>query len=213
MVPRISPLGDAALTVSFADRLDDEARDQVLGLADRLTRRADPAIVELVPAYVSLVVRYRPDLLDYATIRALVADHLGGAAPRLAPGRLIEIPVHYDGPDLDAVAGGTGLTAAEVIALHCGREYSVSLLGFVPGFAYLTELDPRLVLPRRAAPRPRVPAGSVAIAGEQTGIYPAETPGGWHLIGRTPLRVFDPAREPPSLFAVGDRVRFVPTAP
>ena len=123
-------------------------------------------------------------------------------------GRLSVIPVRYDGPDLDQVAARTGMTRADVIRLHTSREYLVYLLGFAPGFAYLGDLDPALVLPRRPEPRTRVPAGSVAIAGAQTAVYPLATPGGWHLLGTTALRLFDPARRPPALLQPGDRVRF-----
>ncbi len=118
------------------------------------------------------------------------------------------IQVHYDGADLDAVAAATGLSVGEVIARHTARPYTVDLLGFVPGFAYLSELDPSLQLPRRPEPRPRVKAGSVAIAAAQTGVYPLDTPGGWHIIGRTETVMFDPAREPAALLRAGDVVRF-----
>jgi len=207
--PRLSPLGDSALLVTFGDRIDSSTRDRVLALADRLGHRRDLGIVELVPATVSLAIRYDPRTTDYGSLRDVVQTSIGGPVPTPPAGRLITIPVRYDGPDLAEVAAKTGLTQAEVVARHSAREYQVALLGFVPGFGYLTALDPRLVLPRRSAPRPRVPAGSVAIAGEQTGIYPAATPGGWHLLGRTRTVMFDPARDPPGLLAVGDRVRFV----
>ncbi|HLB54334.1 MAG TPA: 5-oxoprolinase subunit PxpB, partial [Gemmatimonadales bacterium] len=118
------------------------------------------------------------------------------------------IPVRYDGPDLEEVSARTSLTREEVIRRHTAPEYLVYLLGFAPGFGYLGDLDPALILPRRSAPRTRVPAGSVAIAGAQTAVYPLETPGGWHLIGRTTLSLFDPRRDPPALLAPGDRVRF-----
>jgi 5-oxoprolinase (ATP-hydrolysing) subunit B len=211
--PRISPLGDAALTIAFADQLDARARDQVLALRDTLSDDRPPGMIELVPAHVALTVHYEPSEIDYSTLRDLIRRAMRSpAASSPAParaGRLVEIPVVYDGPDLAEVAEATGLDVAQVIDRHRQREYQVAVLGFVPGFAYLTELDPALVLPRRSTPRPRVPAGSVAIAGGQTGIYPAATPGGWHLIGRTAIRLFDPTREPAALLAVGDRVRFV----
>jgi inhibitor of KinA len=120
-----------------------------------------------------------------------------------------EIPVVYNGPDLSHVAAETGLTTEEVIATHSGRAYTVDLIGFVPGFAYLSELAPSLRLDRRGDPRPRVPAGSVAIAGAQTGVYPLDTPGGWHILGHTTISMFDPARDPPALLRAGDSVRFV----
>ncbi|HEV8198267.1 MAG TPA: 5-oxoprolinase subunit PxpB, partial [Gemmatimonadales bacterium] len=130
------------------------------------------------------------------------------ALPVPSSSTLVTIPVRYDGPDLAYVARETGLTEREVIRLHAEPEYRVYLLGFAPGFAYLGDLDPALVLPRRSAPRLRVPAGAVAIGGAQTGVYPLATPGGWHLIGSTSLKMFDPAREPAALLRAGDRVRF-----
>jgi KipI family sensor histidine kinase inhibitor len=131
------------------------------------------------------------------------------AEPGFAAGREHVIPVQYDGPDLEDVARRTGLAVADVIARHSAPTYTVYFLGFVPGWAYLGELDPALVVPRRTEPRARVPAGSVAIAGAQTGVYPYAIPGGWHLIGRTSVGLFDPMRDPPAVFAAGDRVRFV----
>lgn len=208
--PRLAPLGDAAITVTYADRIDDVVHAR-LGADARRVAAALGSAVEVVPAYSALTIHYDPAHWSFAELRdrllPILAGPGGTAAP--APGPLIEVPVRYDGEDLDAVARATGLTSVEVITRHTGPEYRVYLLGFVPGFAYLGPLDPALVLPRRATPRPRVPSGSVAIAGSQTGIYPAATPGGWHLLGRTAVPLFDPARDPPALLAVGDRVRFV----
>jgi 5-oxoprolinase (ATP-hydrolysing) subunit B len=155
--------------------------------------------------------------LDHA--RTEVAAIVGGAASErpattVADGRLIEIPTRYggdDGEDLELVAATTGLTAAEVIQLHAATEYEVFMLGFAPGFAYLGVVPEALAVARRASPRPRVPAGSVAIAERQAGVYAVETPGGWNLIGRTHLVLWDPSRDPPALLAPGDRVRFVPS--
>jgi len=129
----------------------------------------------------------------------------------LAPGgvlKTVHVPVRYDGEDLEEVATRTGLSTAEVIRIHSAQMYRVLVIGFVPGFAYMGQLDPRLVLPRREAPRKRVPPGSIAIAEAQTGIYPSATPGGWHLIGTTTAKLFDPGRDRPALFSVGDRVVF-----
>lgn len=209
--PRITPLGDAAFTVTFATDFDRQAGHRVRALARLLARRALPGVLETVAGYVALTVHYDPLEIDFASIRervrALIAEPPGpmSSAPT---GRRHVVPVRYDGPDLDEVAARTGLARADVIARHAGREYEVALLGFVPGFAYLAGLDAALVLPRRQTPRTRVPAGSVAIAGAQTGVYPAATPGGWHLLGTTSVSLFDPDREPPALFAVGDRVTF-----
>jgi KipI family sensor histidine kinase inhibitor len=133
-----------------------------------------------------------------------------GSADTGQSGKTHTIPVRYDGEDLDDVARRTNLSRDQVIEIHAGTTYRVFVIGFVPGWAYLGTLDSRLVLPRRESPRKRVPSGSVAIAEAQTGIYPAETPGGWHLKGTTDVRLFDHKREDPALFAVGDRVRFKP---
>jgi KipI family sensor histidine kinase inhibitor len=197
--------------VTFADRIDERVQDRVVALTEILRKEPGLAVVEVVPATVTVAVHYRPAEIDYPTLRDRIQRILAGPAKTTdqPPGRLIEIPVVYDGPDLESVANAVGLSIDEVITRHQAPEYRVALLGFVPGWGYLTGLDPGLVLPRRSTPRPRVPAGSVAIAGEQAGVYPAATPGGWHLLGRTATRMFDPDRDPPALLAVGDRVRFV----
>lgn len=209
-LPRLAPLGEAALTISYATALSDEAHRLAVHHARAIAIL--PGVVEVVPGYVALTVHFDPieSTAEDVRARVMAALALAGPVPSDEPGRRVEIPVRYDGPDLEAVAQATGLAAAEVVSRHAAVEYEVALLGFVPGFAYLGRLDAALVLPRRDTPRARVPAGSVAIAGEQTGIYPAETPGGWHLIGTTDLRLFDPQRSPPSWLQVGDRVRFVP---
>lgn len=210
--PRIAPLGDAGLTISFAPAFSDEAHRAVLRAAAALAAASIPGSIEVVPGAVAVSLLYDPGVTTFADVRdrVLLALATAESAETAVTGRLIEIPVEYDGPDLAEVARRTGMAPAEVIERHAAVDYEVALLGFVPGFGYLGPLDPRLVLPRRETPRPRVPAGSVAIAGAQTGIYPAATPGGWHLIGRTTVRLFDPDREPAALFAVGDRVRFIP---
>jgi KipI family sensor histidine kinase inhibitor len=162
-----------------------------------------------VPAYTTLSVFYDAQRHDYGDVASTVSTLMHDLVPdQRAAGRQVVIPVTYDGPDLAEVARRTGLTEAEVVTRHSGRVYDVYLVGFAPGWAYLGELDPSLVLPRRPAPRPRVPAGSVAIANAQTGVYPFAIPGGWHLIGRTDTVMFDPTRPSPALLEVGDRVRF-----
>jgi KipI family sensor histidine kinase inhibitor len=196
----------------LGDSVDRETHRQVTELAGRIQAARIPGIIELVPAYAALTVFFEGEGEAVRRSLAAVAEAgslrgAGGAAPT---GALHTIPVTYAGPDLDDVALATGLSIAEVIRRHSSREYVVYLLGFAPGFAYLGDLDPSLVLPRRPAPRTRVPAGSVAIAGSQTGVYPLTTPGGWHLIGSTTTRMFDPAREPAALLRAGDRVRFEP---
>ena len=169
-----------------------------------------PFVDDVVPAYVALTVFYDSQQTTYDAIveQVIGACASAGVAEEKKESRLHVIRVKYDGVDLELVADKTGLSVADVIARHTGRTYSVDLLGFVPGFAYLSELDAALQLARRAQPRPRVAAGSVAIAGAQTAVYPLDTPGGWHILGRTATSMFDPAREPPALLAPGDSVRF-----
>jgi KipI family sensor histidine kinase inhibitor len=215
--PPVLPLGEAAWTVVLGDSVNAAVHQRVAELAARIEAAAIPGVIEIVPAYSAVTVFFDPPATDADALRerlsALAASDGPSGGPATghpAVGRLITIPVVYDGPDLDHVARQTLLEREEVIRRHAGREYQVYLLGFAPGFAYLGELDPTLVLPRRSAPRPRVPKGTVAIAGSQTGVYPVVTPGGWHLIGTTPLVMFDPARDPAALLKVGDRVRFEP---
>ena len=203
------PLGEGAATLTLADEISPETHQHIQAIAEALTRNPPPGLRDIVPAYTTLSVFFDPGLVAFEAVR----DHLLGllksvGAGSVWSGREWVIPVRYDGPDLAEVASRTGLSPEEVVTRHTGRSYRVYLIGFVPGFAFLGELDPGLVLPRRETPRQRVPAGAVAIAGAQTGIYPLETPGGWHLIGRTDTRPFDLARDPAVLFKVGDQVRF-----
>lgn len=210
--PAVLPLGEAAWTVVLGDRIEAATHAQVLALSAAIAAARIAGVSEIVPAYAAVTVFFDPLATDAEGLRTRLATLAGAAAgAALAPASrrpTLRIPTHYDGPDLAEVAERTGLTRDRVIALHSAREYRVYLLGFAPGFAYLGTLDPALVLPRRPVPRLRVPAGSVAIAGAQTAVYPLATPGGWHLLGRTELRLFDPRREPPALLRSGDRVRF-----
>ena len=203
-------LAEDALLLRFGERIDGDINQRVHAAAAILQRQLPQ--LESVPAYASLMLRFDPLAWpDRDALQAAVLAALDAPAGTVAAPRTVRVPVHYGGaggPDLDAVAAHCGLPRDEVIARHAGGDYRVAMLGFAPGFPYLLGLDPRLSVPRRADPRQRVPAGSVAIGGQQTGIYPAVLPGGWQLIGRTPLRLFDAARQPPSLLAPGDRVRF-----
>lgn len=207
-----SPLGDRALLVSLGDRVDPALNARVIALS-RAFRDARPgAVTDIVPAYAAIGVWFDPEQRTYED---LVEELAGIAAQPIEPARFEDrpehvIPTRYDGPDLARVAERASLTEAEVVTRHASGRYRVFLLGFVPGFAFLGPLDPALILPRRDQPRTRVPAGSVAIAGAQTAVYPLATPGGWHLIGKTEVRFFDPRRDPPALLEVGDRVRFEP---
>ena len=212
----VEPLGDAALVLRMGSGADSATAARVRAAADSLSADPPAGLVDLLPTFTTLAVCFAPDRTDAATfhdeVRRRVADPGEGARP--SP-RQFEIPVCYGGeagPDLDAVAAATGLSAAEVVRLHVGTTHSVGMIGFAPGFPYLLGLPPALRLPRRATPRTAVPAGSVAIAEAQTGIYPRSSPGGWHVIGRTDSPLFDPRRDPPALLRTGDRVRFVPTA-
>ena len=218
--PRLAPLGDGAVTITLGDRVELALNRRVHRLAASIARATLSGVVDVVPAYTTVTVFYEPLHTGYADIVAALAplvaahdatdDATDDAEAAADASREHVIPVRYAGPDLAEVAQRTGLTTAEVIARHAAPAYTVYLLGFVPGFAYLGDLDPALALPRRAHPRPRVPAGSVAIAGRQTAVYPLPTPGGWHLIGQTDAPLLDPARTPPTALAPGDRVRFVP---
>lgn len=212
---RLVPCGDRALLCYLGDHLDDATNQRVHGLA-RALRGAHPAVVEVTPGFHTVLVEYDPVRIRLENLTALVEEAAAGASGAAEDGRAVEIPVVYGGeygPDLEDVAAHAGLPADQVVARHAGRPYRVYCLGFSPGFPYLGDLDPALAMPRLADPRVRVPGGSVGIGGAQTGIYPAESPGGWRLIGRTPVRLFDPGRTPPALLQPGDRVRFVPIAP
>lgn len=207
---RISAFGDAAIFVELDQRIDREILARARAIADAWERSEGAG--EAVPAYASVLLRFDPLVLDPAAAAArarLFAETQGDLATPL-PGRLIEVPTRYDGPDLAEVAALSGVTPDALVALHAAREYTVFFLGFMPGFAYCGTLDPRIVAPRLVSPRIRVTAGSVAVAEGQTAIYPLDSPGGWRILGRTALRVFDPAADPPALIAAGDRVRFVP---
>lgn len=170
-------------------------------------------VAEAVVGAGNLTLAFDHRCVDYDALRGELESAWGRAIGENASERTIEIAVDYggvDGPDLQAVAQACGLSEDTVVALHASGSYVVAFIGFLPGFAYLDGLDGRLHLPRRAQPRTRVPAGSVAIAGAQSGVYPFDSPGGWHVIGRTAQRMFDPGREPAALVQPGDRVRFVP---
>ena len=167
---------------------------------------------QAVAGHASVTVHFDPDQVTHEALATAIRRLALKRPPMEEPGRLHRIPVVYDGPDLEAVAAQLGLSVQRVIELHGRPIYRAFLVGFVPGWAYLGPLPDELVLPRRATPRVQVPAGSVAIAGQQTGVYPLASPGGWHLIGRTSVRLFLPDSDPPSLFRAGDRVKFFAAA-
>jgi inhibitor of KinA len=203
---RIAPFGERAILVTFTESLDPEANERCRALADAWEARGlGPA----VPAYASALLHYDPLAHPRRDAVRLARTLAARRRAHAAPGRLVEIPVRYDGPDLAEVARLSRIPGEELVVLHSDREYRAYFLGFLPGFAYLGELDPRIVAPRLAEPRTRVPPGAVAVAGRQTGIYPFASPGGWRLIGTTDVVLFDPGRDPTSLIQTGDRVRFV----
>jgi KipI family sensor histidine kinase inhibitor len=210
---RLLPVGDAALSVEFGDAIDPALNARVRSLDRALRDRPFPGFREAAPTYRSLLVLYDPRASRFAEAGAALGA-LADAAPAAdLTGRLVTVPTRYgggDGPDLADVARAHGLTEAEAVAAHSSLEYTAFMLGFMAGFAYLGTVPAALETPRRSTPRLKVPAGSVAIAGRQTGIYPVTSPGGWNLIGRTSIRLFDPLADPPSLIQAGDRVRFVP---
>jgi inhibitor of KinA len=215
MTFRIVPVGDSAVTAELDERIDPAVNARAIALASDIQRAAVSGVRDIVPTFRGVTVYFDP----LRTNAAELVDRLKTEAGRErgAPtSRTLRIPVCYGGPfgpDLDEVASWADLEGDEVIGLHSGRTYRVFMLGFTPGFAYMASVDPRIAAPRRPTPRARVPAGSVAVAGIQTGIYPAETPGGWRIIGRTPVRPFDPVATDPFLFSPGDGVQFFPIEP
>lgn len=219
---RFSPLGDHAVMITLGDTIDEPTHRRVRAVAAALDASRPPAVVDLVPAYASVTVHYDPALVAgdpanpgdspyHAMVRILERALSESRDRPLPPPRVVEIPVSYGGdfgPDLDEVAALHGLSPDEVVEIHTSGDYLVYMVGFMPGFAYLGGLPERIETPRRSSPRRAVPAGTVGIGGQQTGVYPLESPGGWNLIGRTPLKIFDILRAEPTLLATGDRVRF-----
>jgi inhibitor of KinA len=220
---RVLPLGDSGILIELGHAIDAATHQRVRSAFAALSRAGIVGVIDIVPAYTGVAVHYdcralaSPDdsgaATPYDRIRRAVVDVLDAADARpIEEGRLVNIPVRYGGeygPDLDHVARHSGMSADEVIALHASVEYTVYMIGFTPGFPYLGGLPARLATPRRASPRQTVPAGSVGIAGSQTGVYPLSTPGGWQIIGRTEERLFRPELDPPTLLRIGDRVRFI----
>jgi inhibitor of KinA len=234
-VLRFAPLGDRAVTVTFGDAIAEATHTRIYAAVEQLEQSGIAGLTELVAAFTSITVHYEPldvraagDASPYdafvATLRDVlrdfVRDFVGdfvGDRPANAPAhtsrerRVVQIPVCYGGdfgPDLDDVARQHGITADDVVRIHTAGDYLVYMVGFMPGFAYLGGLSDAIATPRRTVPRTAVPAGTVGIGGQQTGVYPLVSPGGWNLLGRTPLKMFDPARDHPTLLAAGDRVRF-----
>jgi KipI family sensor histidine kinase inhibitor len=212
--PKVVPFGDSALLVQLGDEIDFAINQRVHALANLIVASSINGVIETVPAYCTLLIHYDPLILTLNQVAHWVRDKLTQVDDSLnRKPRQLEVPTRYggaSGPDLEAVAASKGISAADVIRIHSEREYTVYMMGFTPGFPYLGTLDERLIMPRLDTPRTLVKAGTVAIAGSQTGIYPLDSPGGWHLIGWTPLKLFDPASDTPFLFSPGDIVKFIP---
>lgn len=214
MIPTLSPLGDRGVTIKVGEGISLDLSKRVVRHARAVRLAAIRGVTDVVPSYASVGVFYEPLEISFADLSkelsAVLADDDEIRDGDETEGRLVEIRTAYDGEDLGDICRRTRLSAQDVIEIHSSRDYAVLVVGFVPGWAYLGQLDPRLIVPRRESPRKRVPSGSVAIAEAQTGVYPSSTPGGWNLIGMTQEKMFDPAKDPPALLNVGDRVRFVP---
>jgi KipI family sensor histidine kinase inhibitor len=214
--PRILPCGDSAVSVEFGDTIDPGLNGRVLALDAALREAAPAGILETVPTYRSLLVQFDPLTTDFDALSSFLGERARTLAPLQSTGRRWRVPVVYGGAhgeDLEDLAAHHALTPGEVVDRHAGAIYRVYMIGFLPGFAYLGGLDPTLATPRRTQPRAWIPAGSIAIGGAQTAIGSLEGPSGWHLLGRTPARSYDPSRTPALLFAAGDEIVFEPTDP
>lgn len=212
--PKFLPAGDLAVSVEFAEEISPEANTRVRALEYLIQQKAISGIVETVPTFRALLIDYDPLVIGWdelvATLRSLIPQARPEALP---PSRLVEIPCCYDGElgfDLGPVAERLGLTPEQVVSLHSGSKFQVYFIGFTPGLPYMVGMPERLTIPRLEKPRTKTPAGSVGIGGSQCCIYPVESPGGFWVLGRTPLRLYDPARPDPILLRPGDRVRFRP---
>jgi len=210
----LKPLGDSALLVELGNEINPAINQRVHAFNALLQTNSITGIIETVPAYCTLLIHYDPLILTFDEVTHWVRDKLTQLDDSFhRTPQQIEVPVRYggaSGPDLETVAASKGISTADVIRIHSAREYTVYMMGFTPGFPYLGTLDERLIMPRLETPRTLVRAGTVAIAGSQTGIYPLDSPGGWHMIGWTPLKLFDPTSDAPFLFTPGDVVKFIP---
>lgn len=209
----IQPLGDSAVTVEFGEKIDRMLSGRVFAARAAIAAAGIPGVGEIIPTFRALAVHFDPDTIRQDDLIAAIGEMTLPPDSELPPGKTWRIPVLYDGPDLPGIAQAAGLSPEDAALLHASGSYHVYMLGFLPGFAYLGDLPQKLRLPRLQEPRTRVPAGSVAIADQLTAVYPAQSPGGWRLIGRTPSVLFDPTRNPPSLLQPGDEIRFHPIGP
>ncbi|MBO5516572.1 MAG: 5-oxoprolinase subunit PxpB [Firmicutes bacterium] len=210
------PAGDRAILAQLGKEIDEAVNDRVRTLYRAVLAAADPAIIEAVPAYTTVLVHYRPEVRSFAEMKAFLTDLASKtAADNTAETgrRTLVVPVCYGlhfGPDLWEIEEKLGLSRQEIIDIHSSRDYRIYMMGFLPGFVYLGGMDERLAYPRLKKPRLRIEAGAVGIAGGQTGIYPSVSPGGWRIIGNTPILLFDPSKEPAVPVSAGDAIRFRP---
>lgn len=215
MTHTISPVGDSAILISFGDVICPTINRKIQHVIETIHDMKDPAIYELIPAYTSLMIQYDALAYSYTELKSKLEPVLSINIDISEEDRVtvVEIPTLYGGdygPDLSSVARYHNMSEHDVIKIHSGTDYLVYMLGFIPGFAYLGGMNPCIATPRLQAPRQSIPAGSVGIAGEQTGIYPSQSPGGWQIIGRTPVVMYDLERESPSLLSAGQYVRYIP---
>ena len=215
MKPTISPVGDCAISIDFGQAIDPKINRQIRQVIEQIKLLQLDGIIELVPTYCALLVQYDAMVYSYSDICRILEPTLQESVTDSANElvTIVEIPTVYGGefgPDLGFVASHNHLSEAEVVSIHSGTDYLVYMLGFIPGFTYLGGMDPRIATPRLSSPRTLIPAGSVGIAGEQTGTYPSDSPGGWQIIGRTPVTMYDMSKEQAALLRAGDYVRYVP---
>ena len=215
MKPTISPVGDRAISIDFGQVIDPTINRHIRQTIERIKEFQLEGIIELVPTYCALLVEYDAMLYSYSEICNIIEPTLeeGMTDTTNELFTVVEVPTVYGGefgPDLSFVASHNHLSEAEVISIHSGTDYLVYMLGFIPGFTYLGGMDPRIATPRLSSPRTLIPAGSVGIAGEQTGTYPSDSPGGWQIIGRTPVTMYDMSKAQAALLKAGDYVRYVP---
>lgn len=215
MKPTISPVGDCAISIDFGQAIDPKINRQIRQVIEQIKLLQLDGIIELVPTYCALLVQYDAMVYTYSDICGTLNPILQESVTDSGNERvtIVEIPTIYGGeygPDLGFVASHNHISEAEVVSIHSGADYLVYMLGFIPGFTYLGGMDPRIATPRLSSPRTLIPAGSVGIAGEQTGTYPSDSPGGWQIIGRTPLTMYDMSKKQAALLRAGDYVRYVP---
>ncbi len=211
---KIVAAGDSSILIEFGNEINPEINRKITSTVQLIRAQQIEGIVDMIPAFCSLLINYDPRIITYERIQSRMAELVKMDVKASAQAKKVfEIPVCYGGdfgPDIENIAANAGLSVEEVIKIHSSSDYLIYMLGFLPGFCYLGGLDERIHTPRLANPRVKIPAGSVGIGGSQTGIYPLDSPGGWQLMGLTPVKTYDPDRETPILLEAGDYIRFVP---